>query len=89
MARREETREARKTSAKRVKFCPKCGSKNIFWAQGLAQLWSIWECRNCGYYGAFIVEDGKLAEKLQEEYSKKLTEHKNLEVQREHSSHRS
>ncbi len=73
---RKENRETLKTAPRRVKFCPKCGSKNIFWAHGLAQLWSIWECRNCGYYGAFIVEDGKLAEKLQEEYNRKLAEQK-------------
>ena len=53
------------------KICPKCGSTNIFYARGLPQLWSMWECRHCGYYGAFIIEDGKLSEKLQEEYAKK------------------
>ena len=54
-----------------VKFCPKCGSTEIYWARGLPQLWSMWECRNCGYYGAFVVEDGSLSKKLQEEYAKK------------------
>jgi len=29
-----------------------------------------WECRNCGYRGAFIVEDSKLAEKIRENISK-------------------
>lgn len=55
----------------RVKFCPKCGSTDIYWARGLAHLWSLWECKNCGYYGAFIIENGKLSGKLQEEYAKK------------------
>ena len=54
-----------------VRFCPRCGSTEIYWARGLPQLWSMWECRNCGYYGAFIVEDGKMSKKLQEEYAKK------------------
>jgi predicted RNA-binding Zn-ribbon protein involved in translation (DUF1610 family) len=54
-----------------VRFCPKCGSTEIYWARGLPQLWSMWECRNCGYYGAFIVEDGLLSKKIQEEYAKK------------------
>ena len=54
----------------RIKFCPKCGSTRIYWARGLPQLWSIWECKECGYQGAFIVEDGKLAEKIQERYRK-------------------
>ncbi|MCD6240577.1 hypothetical protein J7K27_03515 [Candidatus Bathyarchaeota archaeon] len=56
---------------RKVIFCPKCGSTNIFWASGLPQLWSIWECRDCGYRGAFIIEDSKLAEKIRSEYLKK------------------
>jgi ribosomal protein L37AE/L43A len=59
---------------KGVKFCPKCGSINIFWASGLPQLWSIWECRDCGYRGAFVLEDSKLAERLREDYAKKSVE---------------
>ena len=65
---------SKKKKKERVIFCPGCGSKNIFWASGLPQLWSLWECRECGYRGAFIVEDSKLAEKIREEYLKK---HKN------------
>jgi transcription factor S len=54
-----------------IKFCPKCGATDIFWAQGLPHLWSIWQCRNCGYNGAAILEDGKLATKLQEQWKQK------------------
>jgi predicted RNA-binding Zn-ribbon protein involved in translation (DUF1610 family) len=68
----EKDKVKTKPRTRGTKFCPRCGSTNIFWAKGLAQLWSIWECKNCGYYGAFIVEDGKLSQKLQEEYVKKL-----------------
>ena len=67
-----------KKETKRIFFCPKCGSTNIFWASGLPQLWSIWECRDCGYRGAFIIEDSKLAQKIRKEYLKqrkaKITE---------------
>ena len=56
----------------RSKFCPKCGSTDVFWAQGLPQLWSLWQCRNCGYRGPVILEDGNLASKLQEEWGKKI-----------------
>jgi DNA-directed RNA polymerase subunit M len=56
---------------KKTKFCPKCGSTNVFYASGLPQLWSIWDCRNCGYRGALILEDGKLAAKLRKEWIKK------------------
>ena len=56
---------------KGAKFCPKCGSTNVFYALGLPQLWSIWDCRNCGYRGALILEDSKLATKLMKEWKKK------------------
>ncbi len=52
-----------------MKFCPKCGSKNIEWV--LPQTWSKWECRDCEYIGALIIEDGKLADELRKEYLKK------------------
>jgi transcription factor S len=52
------------------KFCPKCGSTEVFWAQGLPQLWSLWQCNNCGYRGPLILENGTLAEKLQEKWKK-------------------
>jgi DNA-directed RNA polymerase subunit M len=55
----------------KAKFCPKCGSTNVFYASGLPQLWSLWDCRNCGYRGALILEDGDLAEKLRKEWRKK------------------
>ena len=62
-----KTRKTRFTA----KFCPKCGSIDVFWAQGMPQFWSLWQCRNCGYRGALILEDGNLAVKLQEEWVKK------------------
>jgi len=71
---RKDAEAKPKTKAKRhgVKFCPRCGSTNVFWASGLPQLWSVWECRDCGYRGPLILEDGKLAAKLREEYLKKV-----------------
>ena len=33
----------------KIKYCPKCGSTNIFWASRLSQLWSLWECREYNY----------------------------------------
>jgi len=55
----------------KVKYCPKCGSTKIFWASGLPQMWSIWECKECGYRGALVLEDGKLGAKLRKEWEKK------------------
>jgi len=51
-----------------MKFCPKCGSAEIFWASGLPQLWSTWECKECGYRGALVIEDSKLATRIRERY---------------------
>jgi predicted RNA-binding Zn-ribbon protein involved in translation (DUF1610 family) len=66
----------RQPKPRSVTFCPKCGSTNVFWASGLPQLWSVWECRNCGYRGAFILKDHELAAKLRDDYAKvgKLTD---------------
>ncbi len=48
------------------KFCPNCGSSNIEWT--LPQTWSTWQCKDCGYIGAFIVEDGRIADQIKREY---------------------
>jgi len=55
-----------------AKFCPRCGSTNVFWSQGMPQFWSLWDCKNCGYHGALILENGNMAKKLQEEWKKRL-----------------
>ena len=51
-----------------MRFCPRCGSTNIDWV--LPQDWSKWECKDCGYIGPLIVEDGKIADKIREDYQK-------------------
>ncbi|MDX1813958.1 MAG: hypothetical protein R3319_04140 [Candidatus Bathyarchaeia archaeon] len=56
-----------------VKLCPRCDSIDMFWAQGIPQFWSLWQCRNCGYREALILEDGNHAAKLQEEWKDKST----------------
>lgn len=45
-----------------VKYCPCCGSSNIEWV--IPQDWSRWKCRECGYMGALIVENGELAKEI-------------------------
>lgn len=40
-------------------------------------MWSIWDCRNCGYRGAVVLEDSVLADKLKSEWDKEKTEMKN------------
>jgi DNA-directed RNA polymerase subunit M len=51
---------------RRMKFCPKCGSTNVNFLIYFRP--SIWKCLDCGYEGALIVEDGKLADKIQKRY---------------------
>jgi predicted RNA-binding Zn-ribbon protein involved in translation (DUF1610 family) len=58
----------------RIKYCPKCGLTNIFWVSGLPQLWSLWECKEYGYKGPLVLEDGRLGAKLREELEKKHPE---------------
>lgn len=41
-----------------TKKCPKCGSTNIKWF-GVPQTRSKWECKDCGYVGALVIDDGK------------------------------
>jgi hypothetical protein len=47
----------------------------VFWASGLPQIWSIWECRNCGYRGAFMVRNGEIAGKLKSGHQKRIIKH--------------
>ncbi len=44
------------------KYCPVCGSDKIRWV--MPEMWSIYECEECGYRGALIIEDVDLAKKL-------------------------
>jgi len=53
----------------RTKFCPKCGSSNINFLAFYRP--SNWKCLNCDYEGALVVEDSKLAEKIEERYRKR------------------
>ncbi len=51
-----------------MKFCPKCGSANINVLVFHSP--STWKCLDCGYEGAFILEDSNLAEKIRNHYQK-------------------
>ncbi|MEM1689233.1 MAG: hypothetical protein QXU01_01245 [Candidatus Hadarchaeales archaeon] len=49
-------------------YCPRCGSDKLRWASGLPQLWSLYECLECGYRGALVVTNGEIAEKIKKEF---------------------
>ena len=46
-----------------TKFCPKCGSAELNYLPWLGE---IYVCRNCGYQGALVIEDGELAREIRE-----------------------
>ncbi|MDI6644489.1 MAG: hypothetical protein QME14_05460 [Methanobacteriaceae archaeon] len=50
------------------KYCPNCGSPNIKWV--IPQMWSVWECNECGYTGPIVIEDEELAEEIRKNYLK-------------------
>ena len=52
-----------------MQFCPQCGSKNIDWI--LPHDRSKWHCKDCEYIGAFIIDDGKIADEIKKEYKNK------------------
>jgi DNA-directed RNA polymerase subunit M len=64
----ERARKQEEVLARR-KFCPKCGSPNVNFLVFYRP--SIWRCLECGYEGAFIVEDSRLAEKIGKRHLKK------------------
>ena len=62
LKRKDDVKEVIKMG--RMKCCPKCDSTNINFLVFYRP--SIWKCLDCGYEGAFIIEDCELAEKMQE-----------------------
>ncbi len=49
-------------------YCPRCGSSNIDWI--LPQDRSKYECKNCGYVGALVIEDKELADEIRQKFEK-------------------
>ncbi|MCD6414855.1 MAG: hypothetical protein J7L23_04500 [Candidatus Diapherotrites archaeon] len=59
---------------KEKKFCPVCGSTELIYGI-LGTTANYYECKNCGYRGPIIIQDGRLAEKLKDRYEKKNQKH--------------
>jgi len=53
-----------------MKFCPNCGSKNLNYKPWLGE---IYECRECGYQGVFVIEDGEIAKDIVENYKNSIS----------------
>jgi predicted nucleic-acid-binding Zn-ribbon protein len=52
-----------------VKCCPKCGSTNVNFLVFYRP--STWKCLDCGYEGAFIIEDSGIAGKMHDPWQKR------------------
>jgi predicted RNA-binding Zn-ribbon protein involved in translation (DUF1610 family) len=63
--------KAARPSEKYMLYCPRCGSAGLKWASGLPQLWSIYDCSNCGYRGSLVVKNGELSAKLRKKFRAK------------------
>ncbi|MFQ6051194.1 MAG: hypothetical protein ACE5K4_05830 [Candidatus Hydrothermarchaeota archaeon] len=54
-------------------FCIKCGSGRLIFGV-LGTTAQIYECKDCGYRGPIIIENGELAEELRKIYEEKKKE---------------
>ncbi len=61
--------EEKNETEREMLYCPVCGSPNVEWL--LPQMWSKWVCKDCGYIGVLILEDGKIAAELRKEWKEK------------------
>ena len=53
---------------KKGKFCPKCGSPRVYWP--VPQIPQV-KCKDCGWQGILVVEDGELAKTIRSEWESK------------------
>lgn len=64
---KESTNKEKRKTPFQGSSAPNVVQQMSFGAQGMPQFWSIGDCRNYGYHGAFILENGNLSKKLQKE----------------------
>ena len=50
-----------------MKICPRCGSESLEYQPWLGE---IYQCKDCGYRGSFIIEDGKLSKEIRKEFKR-------------------
>jgi len=75
----EELMEKESEKPKGKLFCPECGSPSLYYFLGLYTGYK-YVCKECGYRGPVVIEDGVIAEKLREEKLKKLEDEKKDEI---------
>lgn len=48
-------------------YCPKCGSSRLYYFLGF-KAGQIYICKDCGYHGPLVVEDGEIAEEIRDKW---------------------
>lgn len=56
-------------------YCPECGSHRLHYFVGLRAGW-IYVCKDCGYQGAVVIEDGDLAKEIRKNWIEEKTDGK-------------
>ncbi len=49
--------------------CPDCGSSRLYYFVG-GRAGTIYVCKNCGYTGPFVIEDGEIAAEIQKNWKR-------------------
>lgn len=47
--------------------CPECGSHRLYYFVGL-RAGQIFVCKDCGYQGPVVIEDGKISEEIRKDW---------------------
>lgn len=50
-------------------YCPRCGSSNLFYYLG-SYVGQIYECKECGYRGSFVIEDSSIGVEIRKKWIK-------------------
>lgn len=50
--------------------CPRCGSYRLFYFIGF-KAGQIFVCKDCGYQGALVIEDGKIAVEIRRRWAER------------------
>jgi transposase-like protein len=48
-------------------YCPMCGSPRL--RSVIPQIETKYQCPDCGYQGAFVIEDGEMAKELRRRWA--------------------
>jgi len=68
--------EGESQKSKGLQFCPECGSTRLYYFLGL-YAGHNYVCKDCGYQGPVIIEDGQISKELRKKKIKEIKEKNN------------